>query len=364
MFVDRISARPGTAAGLPAPWDRSADPERPAAVAAALLDYLGQRLGVSALAYAAPPAPLGDGWEGYLYSFHLQAPALLPPWDRPLVLRIHGGREAVAKARREAEVPGFLVRLGYPVAPVILLEEDCRLFGGPFLVMEQVPGTVLLDVMLARPWGLLHFPARMAEAQARLHDLPTAGFPAPRGPFLPRHLAGLAAEMARHRLDGLAAGLAWLEAHQPGPPAEPRILHLDFHPLNLIVRPDDSFAVLDWTYADVGDPHADVASTLMLLDCVPLTGTPWQRLASLVGRPVVSAWYLRAYRRRRRLDEERLAYYRAWATLSRLVRFGRWQRGEPQGDGCKLPGNGHLDAGLIERCCGYFQRWTGVRARL
>src|SRR5262249_10261515 len=142
-------------------------------------------------------------------------------------------------------------------------------FGGPFLVMERVPGRILLRAMLRRPWIFLHFPAQMAETHARLHTLPVEGFPAPPGPFLGRHLDEMRAAVARHDLPGLAPGLGWLEAHRPAEAAAPSILHMDFHPLNLIEREDDSLVVLDWTYADLGDPHADVATTLLILDCVP-----------------------------------------------------------------------------------------------
>ena len=78
---------------------------------------------------------------------------------------------------------------------------------------------------------------------------------------LDRHLETLRTAIARHDLTGLEHGLEWLKAKRPPEPAALSILHLDFHPLNLIVRPDGSLAVLDWTYADLGDPHADVATS-------------------------------------------------------------------------------------------------------
>ena len=41
--------------------------------------------------------------------------------------------------------------------------------------------------------------------------------------------------------------------------------------------------MLDWTYADLGDPHADVATTLLILDCfLPPEKSLWERLASRV----------------------------------------------------------------------------------
>src|SRR5438552_1470466 len=64
-------------------------PDSASAVAVPLLAYLQQRLGVRELTYSAPPAPVNDGWETYLYSFRLRGAGLPPAWDRPLMLRIH-----------------------------------------------------------------------------------------------------------------------------------------------------------------------------------------------------------------------------------------------------------------------------------
>jgi len=51
----------------------------------------------------------------------------------------------------------------------------------------------------------------------------------------------------------MAPGLEWLEANQPDPPSHLCIVHLDFHPLNLLVEEGEFRAVLDWSDADVGD---------------------------------------------------------------------------------------------------------------
>jgi aminoglycoside phosphotransferase (APT) family kinase protein len=268
----------------------------------------------------------------------------------------------VRRARHEFEVPRRLGQLGYPVPEPVLLEEGCDLFGGPFLIMEQVCGPTLLRVMVRQPWNLLGFPARMAEVHARLHDLPRDGFPALPGRFLERHLGKMRAAIARHDLKGLAPGLDRLDRHRPPEPAIPSILHLDFHPLNLVARPGGSLAVLDWTYADLGDPHADVATTLLLLECVPVAAKGlWERLAILVGRPVLSGWYRHVYRRHRDLDEERLAYYRAWAALRRLVRYVRWLRAGPGVSGCKPCLVEHLGPDLLGALCRSFRRWAGVK---
>jgi aminoglycoside phosphotransferase (APT) family kinase protein len=343
----------------------AAPPGCPDNVAQALLGYLGRRLDDDEIDYAARPTAIADGWETYLYHFQLKGPHLPAAWQQPLTLRIHADRAGVERARHEFTVAQHLVRLGYPVPAVLLLEERPALFGGPFLVMRQVVGAPLLRAMLAAPWKIFNFPAQMAATHVALHDLPADGFPTAPGSFLQRRLEGLACSIDEHDLAALRPALAWLWQHQPAPPSQLSILHLDFHPLNLIYRPDGSLAVLDWTYAAVGDADADVATTLMFFEAIPLAPrNPWEWLAIPIGRPIQCWSYLHAYRRRRPLDDHKLAYYRACAALNHLVRYSRWLTAGPKACDCKPVSRERIDLKLMAALGRYFERWTGVRVKL
>jgi aminoglycoside phosphotransferase (APT) family kinase protein len=48
-----------------------------------------------------------------------------------------------------------------------------------------------------------------------------------------------------------------------------RLLHLDYHPLNVLAHGVQLTAVLDWTNAHAGDPRADIARTLTILRLMP-----------------------------------------------------------------------------------------------
>ena len=45
----------------------------------------------------------------------------------------------------------------------------------------------------------------------------------------------------------------------------PAVLHWDFHPENIILRPDGSMAVIDWTGLQVSDLRFDLAWTILLI---------------------------------------------------------------------------------------------------
>jgi aminoglycoside phosphotransferase (APT) family kinase protein len=47
-----------------------------------------------------------------------------------------------------------------------------------------------------------------------------------------------------------------------------RLLHLDFHPENLIITADGTLGVLDWANVHVGPPAADLARTLSIMELV------------------------------------------------------------------------------------------------
>jgi aminoglycoside phosphotransferase (APT) family kinase protein len=330
------------------------------------VDYLEDRLGMTQLTFQEPPTPITDGWESYIYRFCLRTRDELPdPFKGPLVLRAYSGSEGWPRLKHEFEVQRHLRKLGYPVAQPLLCEEDCGLFGGPFMVMRAIEGTTLLEWMFRHPLRILDGPAKLARQHARLHALPTAGFKAPRGDFLDRHLSDMANLIAEYRLQGLRPGLDWLDALRPATSEPPSILHLDFHPLNYMTKNGECQGILDWGETDLGDRHADVATSLILIWTAPVaTESPWDRVKAIPGRLMLYRRYRRAYRRLLGLDDSRLRYYLAWAALRRLCKYGLWLRAGPGATGCKATSMQYLSSeriGILEQA---FRTPTGVAVTL
>jgi aminoglycoside phosphotransferase (APT) family kinase protein len=307
-----------------------------------------------------------DGWETYIYLFQLSAASELhPSLAQPLALRIYASPKGTAAARHECVAQLFLRTRGFPVPRPRWLEEDSSLFGGPFMIVEQVPGQTWPRALLSRPWLMGPATRHMAQLQHRLHALPVNGFPASDRPFLGRYLSSMENSIRQHDLCGLSAGLDWLGERRPADPSRPSILHLDFHPLNIIRRPNGSLVVLDWPEADIGDRHADVATTLTLIDSVRLPAhNLWEGLGLPLGGFLLSQWYLRAYCELAELDEDKLAYYRAASALRRLCRYGQWLKAGPACTGSKPSLLSHLTSDQIRSLQFYFEHWSGVRVRL
>src|SRR6266487_3659975 len=205
-----------------------ASPKSATSVSEFLEDYLRFRLSVPDLHFLKAPSSVTEGWETDVYRFTLAGDEELPQeFQRPLILRAYSSMNGLPKLRHEVAVQRHMHGLGYPVAQPLLVEESEAFFGGPFMIMELLPGRTLLDELFRRFWRIVHAPVEMAEMQARLHRMPVDGFPAPAGDFLTRQLQELRDLIEEYDQDDLRPGLDWLEEHRPAAAADSSILHLD-----------------------------------------------------------------------------------------------------------------------------------------
>jgi aminoglycoside phosphotransferase (APT) family kinase protein len=201
-----------------------------------------------------------------------------------LVIRVaRDGRSLV----QEAEVMRHVRSHGYPVPEV-------RDAGDGYLVMDRVDGPTMLEVATRPPFRIRRWALVLADLHDRLHDIPAP--------------------------DGLPG------ARLPGD----RMLHLDLHPLNVIVGPDGP-VVVDWTNARRGDPALDVADIWVTFRCADVPATGVELAAANVGKRLFLRWFLRAAGRDGALRalpaaiEGRLADPN-WseAERARIRRLGEW----------------------------------------
>jgi aminoglycoside phosphotransferase (APT) family kinase protein len=165
--------------------------------------------------------------------------------------RTRAGRSLETEARAMA----YAYEHGFPLPRV----HDVRA-AGTELVMERIRGPIMADAILRRLWTL----PRAARTLADLHD----------------------------QLHAIS-GPSWLPQSRDG---GARLVHLDLHPLNIILEPERGPVVIDWANASRGDGLTDVAVTYVLLTCPRMPGSPLLNAAARPLRRVLAGQFTKRYR--------------------------------------------------------------------
>lgn len=125
----------------------------------------------------------------------------------------------------EAELMTYLAERGFPVPRVESVSDD-----GTEMTMERLHGPGMVDALGRRPWRAGYHGRTLGTLLERLHAIPVPD---------------------------------WLE---PGPgPTGGQILHLDLHPMNVILT-ERGPVVIDWANAAAGVGAADVALSWLLIE--------------------------------------------------------------------------------------------------
>jgi aminoglycoside phosphotransferase (APT) family kinase protein len=214
---------------------------------------------------------------------------------RPYVLRVLGPR-ADARCDRETASARAAAAGGMPVPGVRVRG---RFGDRPVLLLDWCPGEPILDALAARPPDARRLGRLFGIVQARLHAL---------------------AAPAGH-------ATAWLDAG--GPAAEPvrdrlralglrtdALIHLDYHPLNVLTDGVHITGVIDWDKGGGGDPRADLARTFTILRLdARRPGFVSPLVAAALMRFEVG-WREGYGEAGTAVDDRRLAAFHAWAALA------------------------------------------------
>jgi aminoglycoside phosphotransferase (APT) family kinase protein len=216
-------------------------------------------------------ADMTSGWETELYGFTLEYVESGVRRRKRLVVRLPSGRFGEGKAEREYAVMGGLRTVGYPVPEVYDLELTGGFVGKPFLILDRVPGRSMLNDFLEIPRESLgpHI-ATISRLFTDLHRVDSEKiFPdAPYGDtheYLEMRIHDTREEVEDRSLGWFTPVLDWLYERRRGVSDERvSVLHRDFHPGNIMVRPDGSHAVIDWGASRPGDYREDLLWTVLL----------------------------------------------------------------------------------------------------
>ncbi len=308
-------------------------------LAPALLAHLRDALDLPDLSYETGPDPIAMGVETWVFGLELRgAPQEL---DGPLVLRLFPAESDPLQARFEQVVQNMLSDMGQPVPRVGHLCGDLTVLGGTFLIMERMPGRMMLDsildgsnVLLNAPRliaeSLTQVPQKLAEAQLRVQGLDPAplerALESARIPSRMYTVGGRLDNVKRRvddaGLEGLRPGLAWLREQRPPQPERPVICHCDFLPPNLLVENGELSGIVDWSRATLADPAWDFANTRLRMAMNPVD---LPRLLAPIVPPLrrrMTRAYEDAYRTGRDLDPVCVAYYEVLLSIWMLVTVG------------------------------------------
>ena len=174
---------------------------------------------------------------------------------------------------REHRILAALQDTPVPVPGLVGVCEDERVADVPVVVMEHVDGIVLDQMEIAESLTLdarRRLGLEIARTLAAIHavdvDAVGLGDLASRSPYAERQLKRWSRQFEASRTverPDLDALTALLHDHVP-PPGDLSLVHGDFHIRNVIVDGEDGTVrtVLDWELSTLGDPMADIGSTL------------------------------------------------------------------------------------------------------
>lgn len=146
----------------------------------------------------------------------------------------------------------------------------------PALLMTWCPGQTMAAALLCDPAQVGSLGNSFGRAQAAIHAVSA---PAGLATTTTTWLDWAAPDDAlRDRLRRLAIGPVVL-------------IHLDYHPLNVMVGEGEITAVIDWANARSGDRRADLARTAVILRFLPLERQMPTAAASAFRRALTESWW-------------------------------------------------------------------------
>jgi aminoglycoside phosphotransferase (APT) family kinase protein len=328
---------------------------------------------------------LASGWETTVFEFSLAEVSKLQPEippRRPLVLRFYQGGKADEKGERESRVIDRLYSVRYRVPRPYLYEPDHAVLGSPFLIIERLRGGPLFSTtsfpqaFKTFSLGFFGFVSaqvklhRLDPARHELRDMPHSLQPAgapPGTPLLDRALAVIADRVEKGPLPGLRDALQRLTARAGVyRVADGSVVHMDYHPQNVLVEGVRVTGIIDWVNTDIGDRHLDAAMTAAILSSSAMERPRWMR-DNVVGnslRASFASTYVPLYHAMARLDFDRFRYCQAVAALLRLSMLGMMRVQGPEAVGFRPEAISEVTPGVVRLLTRYAERKSGASVRL
>ncbi len=198
------------------------------------------------------PVFVVSGWEADIWSCETE--------NGPIAIRIYNDSISPDRAAFEAVTMRELELAGYPAALVFHFEPDPTFVGGPFLVMDHLPGGDLWEA----GWKPSKIAAEMHSLLDELHSIPTIAFDdIPSDPYAWVHDAG---RRVAEQFPGFADVLKWVYTRLRHVKPQLTPCHMDLHPGNILLDQEGEPWVIDWTSFRITDPRLDTTWTHLLAE--------------------------------------------------------------------------------------------------
>jgi len=222
-------------------------------------------------------------------------------WGDDRVLKLFMDWVSQSLIEREARLSRVIYEAGLP-APVV--EGIIDVEGRTGIIFERVTGVSMLEEMGAKPNEAPRYAEILAEMHTAIHSREIPDLPSLRdmiarnirqSKILSDEESTRALQVLNQRKDGTI------------------LCHYDFHPMNVIMSPRGP-VIIDWMTACQGNPHADIARTLLMSQGFQFAIPPdWHAaLQSFIDR------YLARYREIRDISLNEIKAWRLPIAIARL----------------------------------------------
>jgi len=226
-------------------------------------------------------------------------------WGDDQILKLFRDGWSRSSVEKEEKITRTVYEAGLP-APAVhgIVEVE----GRHGIIYERVDGPSMLEELISKPGEAGHFVDIFAKLHAEMHSLEVTGLPSQRRQIEEKIRA---AEVLSE--DGRKAALKTLHRLPDGV----AVCHGDFHPDNILMSPRGP-VIIDWVDATKGNPHADIARTILLIQQgeLPPGKEDAEHILSLRGLLIKA--YLRLYSQIRSVSLEQIEAWRLPIAAVRL----------------------------------------------
>jgi uncharacterized protein (TIGR02172 family) len=229
-------------------------------------------------------------------------------WDNNRVLKLFREGFTISHVQKEERISRTAFEAGLPVPAVHGIIEVEGRYG---IVFNRVDGPLMMEEMLIKPGELTYLTKLFAEIHAKMHAITVPGFPSQRQKLTSQIQS--AARLSDKEREAALSALTHL-------PDGNKLCHGDYHPGNIIMSSRGP-VVIDCADGSQGNPHADVARSLLLLQTAEPDWIEDIEQRKTIRRLIQSFpldIYFKRYRELQPLSQEQLDAWRLPLAAARL----------------------------------------------